>query len=939
MNKTLLIFSFLIYCLSSFANEPFPAGAVKGVVVDKRTGEPLIGATITLKHAGRPPISTAAGLDGSFVLRNIGVGSFEIEVKYVSYKKAEINFDLKEGESRSFKIQLESTLSSLNEISISGKAGSGSEAVSRRVEQRSDQIINAVSARAIEISPDITVANVMQRVSGVSVERSNNGEAQYPIIRGMEKRYITTLVNGVKIPSPDNKNRYVPLDIFPADIIDRLEIYKSLTPSMEADAIGGAVNLVLKDAPEKFTLNANLATGFAQTFLNNDYTSFNHHASATKSPRIAYGNNYSATASDFNTQPYAIKTSRINGSNLVNLTAPISTVLGLTIGGRTADSKLGILASLSVQNTYRGTNSTNFGTEVDRNNGQPSVSDIESRTYNTQQLRTGLHTKLDYKFNNRNKIDLYAAYMNLTQKLYRTASDTDLTLARTTEGTGRVKQNIRSDRTVQEIANLTLKGDHRLTDLLHADWSLVYSKATANEPDRATIDISRGVAPDGQQIAPAYDALNGERHVWANNSDRDKAAYLNLAYTPKIISIPVEISAGGMYRDKGRHSDYDTYNFRPDPPNQAVTNNIDDARFILFNKQGTADDPLNYDFTEKVGAYYGQLKFAIGKLQTVGGARVEYTRQNWLTGAGPKVLGTEGSIQYYDVLPSVAFKYMLTDRQNLRLTYYSAISRPGFYELVPHTGGDPEAAYTEIGNPNLKRVTADNYDFRYEFFPNGMDQVLIGAFYKKINNPIEFAIEPTGAGATGYVLKSDNFGIGHNYGFELDATKYIRSFGIRVNYTYTNSEITTSKRVLYRDANGYQTQRFQDQTRPLQGQSKNIGNLALLYKNGKKALDAQIALVYTGSRINTVSTDLDNDIWQKGFVQLDFSVEKKIFANFYGYIKANNLLNTPFELEVKRPYSPASTVAPVEFQEIGKNVFVRKDTYGQNYLLGLRYKL
>jgi TonB-dependent receptor len=419
----------------------------------------------------------------------------------------------------------------------------------------------------------------------------------------------------------------------------------------------------------------------------------------------------------------------------------------------------------------------------------------------------------------------------------------------------------------------------------------------------------------------------------------DKAAYLNFTYTPKIADRTFEFSAGGMFRDKDRHSNFDTYNFRPNPATEPVASNIDNATFNLFNTQGTSDDALNYDFTEKVGAYYGQVKFDIGKLQTVGGVRTEYTRQNWLTGAGPKVLGSQGNIQYYDVLPSVAFKYMLTDKQNLRLTYYSAVSRPGFYELVPHTGGDPDADYTEIGNPNLKRVTADNYDLRYEFFPKGLDQILIGAFYKRLNNPIEFAVEPTGAGATGYVLKSDNFGVGHNYGFEVDFTKYVRSFGIRANYTYTSSAITTSKRVLYRDAGGFQTQRFENQTRPLQGQSKNIGNIALLYKNVKNALDAQLALVYTGDRINTVSTDLDNDIWQKGFVQLDFSVEKRLFSHFYGYVKANNLLNTPFELEVKRPYTPASTVAPVELQEIGKNVFVRKDLYGQNYLIGLRYKL
>jgi outer membrane receptor protein involved in Fe transport len=193
---------------------------------------------------------------------------------------------------------------------------------------------------------------------------------------------------------------------------------------------------------------------------------------------------------------------------------------------------------------------------------------------------------------------------------------------------------------------------------------------------------------------------------------------------------------------------------------------------------------------------------------------------------------------------------------------------------VPHTGGDPDADYTEIGNPNLKRVTADNYDLRYEFFPKALDQLLVGVFYKRINNPIEFAITSNTGGATGYSLQANNFGTGTNYGFELDFTKYVHNFGIRANYTYTNSSITTTKYVRYRDASGNLTQRPEDQTRPLQGQSKNIGNVSLLYKSAKAGLDVQLALVYTGSRINSVSPYLDNDIWQKPLPKWTYRLRK-----------------------------------------------------------------
>jgi hypothetical protein len=306
------------------------------------------------------------------------------------------------------------------------------------------------------------------------------------------------------------------------------------------------------------------------------------------------------------------------------------------------------------------------------------VSDIERRQYSIQQQRTGIHTKADYKFNDNNKIDLYAAYLNLTQNQYRFASDTDLVLGRTGMGVGRVKINERSDRMVQQIYNLTLKGNHKISNLFRTDWSLVYSKAEANEPDRATLEISTGVLPDGTKIAPTYDALNGEQHVWAKNSDRDKAAYLNFAYSPKLFGTEVEFSTGGMFRDKDRTSIYDTYSLRPIPSTQTVADNVDNNTFQIFNTQGTSDDALNYVFNEKVGAYYGQFKFNIGKLQTIGGVRAEYTRQSWQTGASQKLAGTTGHIQYYDVLPSLAFKYKLDDHQNLRLTYYSGISRPGF---------------------------------------------------------------------------------------------------------------------------------------------------------------------------------------------------------------------------------------------------------------------
>jgi TonB-dependent receptor len=928
MKKFLPLLILFQLVLNSFV---FAGGGIKGTVTDKKNAEPLVGATVNIKNKSTGfKMSTGVGLDGSFVFKNIPAGKYEIESKYISFEKEEADIEVREGEITKVNLSLRSKENSLNEVTVAGHTDHASDQAAVSAERKSDHILNAVSARTIELSPDITIANVTQRMSGVSVERSNNGEAQYAIIRGMDQRYIYTLVNGVKIPSPDNKNRYVPLDIFPADIVDRLEVSKSLTANMEGDAIGGAINLVLKDAPDDFTVRANVGTGYAATFFDKGFTGFDHSASLKSSPRITNGNDYIASTANFLNNPF-----HYNNKNV-----PLASILGLSIGGRSADKKFGAIVSVSYQNTYRQTNSTFFGTEVDLASNQPVVTDIEKRTYNIQQQRTGLISKFDYKFNSLNKISLDADYINLTQNEYRFSSDTSLQLGRTGVGTGRVTQNYRSDRTVQQIYNFNLHGDHKLANNFSINWTALYSKATANEPDRAELNIFTGLnrQSDGTIVQAPYnfDPQSAQTRVFAQNSDQDKTGFLNFIYTPQIFDTKVELSAGGMYRDKTRHSVYDQYVLRPGSNNTAQTydGNIDNNTFDLFNTQGTSSDALNYDFSEKVGAGYGQFKFTAGKLQTIGGLRYEHTGQSWQTAAPISVAGTTGSIKYYDLLPSLNFKYQFDDKQDLRLSYYSAISRPNFYELIPHTTGDPDADYQEQGNPNLKRITAENYDLRYELFPNILDQLLIGAFYKTIKNPIEYAIEPSG---TDYVLKPENFGNAHNYGFELDVTKYFRNFGIRANYTYTDSKITTDKQEDYRDSNGFLTHRTVQQTRSLQGQSKNIGNVSFLYRDVKSAFNAQVSFVYTGARINTVSPFLDNDVWQKGFTTLDFSMDKRLFKNLYGYFKATNLLNTPYKLEIRRPYPTDGQ--KVEYQEAGKNTFVRQDLYRQYYIIGLRYKL
>lgn len=204
---TLLILSSLLF-FPTFGRE------ISGIVIDSSTGEALIGATVYVRQ--RPKSGTATGLDGTFRL-STDVKSPALVCSYLGYATQVIN----NPESSPLTIRMTESASELSELVVTTSA-SNTETGARMIERNSMNVVNVMSARSMELSPDVTVGNIIQKMSGVTTERNSSGEGQYAILRGMDKRYNYTLVNGVKIPSPDNKNRFVPLDLFPSEILDRI---------------------------------------------------------------------------------------------------------------------------------------------------------------------------------------------------------------------------------------------------------------------------------------------------------------------------------------------------------------------------------------------------------------------------------------------------------------------------------------------------------------------------------------------------------------------------------------------------------------------------------------------------------------------------------------------------------------------------------------------
>ncbi len=908
------------FCILLLSSQQLIAQTIKGKVLDAGTGEPLVGATIKIEGV---QAAALVKLDGTFSFGKLKPGTYKLSVGYEGYKTgAGKTVVLSDNSTKTVDFILESMTNELSSVTVSASGSHDADKGARRIEKVADPLLNVLSSKTIQLLPDITVANALQRVSGVTIEKSGSGEARYPIIRGMEKRYINTLVNGIKIPSPDNKNRYIPLDLFPSELLERLEVSKSLTPSMEGDAIGGTINLVMKDAPAKLFLQANASTGYSFAFWDQRYNQFDHSTINKQSPAEINGSTYIATPKDFS----------VAHLNYSNKNAPINSTFGLTVGNRFGKSKqFGFIVSGSYQNLYRGTNSNFF-----LPNAQPGLdniplfSDLQLRKYSVQSKRAGLNGKLDYQINKNNKISLINTFVRLDDYQTRIIYDT-VTL------NSLVTNLQRSAWQYQSIYNSTLQGLHKLTSNSRIDWSLAYSIANNHVPDQAEFSHQYAIVA----TSLTADKLQGLKHIWSHNSDKDFSAYLNLTNDKRLLGKPLELKFGGLVRSKKRDNYYNSYGL--DPTLGAVYSNINSAPFIFKNAADGAPSITgnNYTFKENITAGYVQGKWQLSnQLEALGGLRTEYTFQHYDTQLGTDVEAKSGNISYVDVLPSLQFKFALNRNQNLRLAYYKALARPGFAELIPD-GPDGEF-FKEIGDPkNLNHTLADNLDFRYELYSGNADQVLLGVFYKNIKDPIEIsAVKPKNINSL--YLEPVNAPKATNYGFEAVVTKYFGVFGISANYTYTKSSITRDSMLLsYRNGSS-SFLKFVPETRPLQGQSNHIGNLSLIYKNPKLGLDFQLAFVYTGERISFVSPYIGLHYWQSPTTQLDLSFEKRIVKKLTFYGKVNNLTDAPFELTLHQSYNAylAAGGRNLALQTDPNNkIIIQKDYYKTSFLFGLRYKL
>jgi TonB-dependent receptor len=251
--KRIILFSVLFFgMLAAHAQQAI----VMGTIMDSKTKDLLIGASIIIKGTG---LGTISDINGNYILQGVPTGDIVLTVSYIGYEMQEIAMKLKKGETRQLNISLVDKSIQTGEVVITAQARGQQAAINQQM--NASGIVNVISTEKLQELPDANVAEAIGRLPGLMTQREG-GEGQKIVIRGLEPKYNTVAINGMIAPSTDPNDRSTDLNMVAPEIIGGVEVMKAITADKDADGLGGTVNLILKDAPEGKKITTSLQSGY-----------------------------------------------------------------------------------------------------------------------------------------------------------------------------------------------------------------------------------------------------------------------------------------------------------------------------------------------------------------------------------------------------------------------------------------------------------------------------------------------------------------------------------------------------------------------------------------------------------------------------------------------------------------------------------------------------
>jgi len=867
------------------------APSVQGTIRDSQTAGFLIDAVVALKGT---PYRATTERGGAFRLDEIPAGDYTLTVDYVGFQDFEIDITVKEGDTVRLPITLERVNRVADEVVVQGYFFGESKALNDQKEAAN--IKNVISEEQIQAFPDLNTAEVLQRVSGINIQR-DNGEGRFVSMRGTPSSFTNITVNGQLVAFSNTENRSVELDVVSAAQLSGVEVTKVLTPDMDADAVGGSINLKTRSAFDR------------------DERYFR--------TRVGFGEN------------------SISDRSAARLQLDFSDTFG-------ANNQFGLSAGFNYARTgaERHNNEQRWGdrSDVDGNEIPFALRDTEVQFSNNVRDRYGLNTQFEYKFNDNHRVSLNAVYNyredQQDRQLTRVRWDRGDYITPTEVEGLRLVKSLNDRLEEQELNTYTLAGESRFGASV-LTYSLSRSTALTQKPEGQLRPEFQARGIDLQQSDITSKAPNWIEGTGVDVNDgsiyaldvvdvkyEDTTSDINAASfdfeMPMVwgsdtgtLKFGAKIRALGKERADEREQynwggaddltwdQFETNNqrtlesgydvgaeFRPDEFRDFFFSNIRDGAFELRRQRLDVNLGEPYDAEEDVSSVYVMTTQEYGNLLVLGGFRYErteldYTASNLVLDDNEFVRNSFSNVtrDFAELYPNLQFRYRVSEDTNIRLAYSESMARPDFFLSMPYSFTVIDDEEITRGNPNIDPALSQNFDFLAEHYFEGIGVLSGGVFFKQIDgfNFESRFIEESGEFAGYEVRQFVNGGSADLVGVELTWQQQFTQlpgwwsgFGVYANYTYTDA---TSIDL------GDQTDRTDIAALPEQVQ--DVWNFALIYE--KDRIMTRLAANYTGEFIEEVGGNADEDEWQDEALFLDFSATYFFDNGFEVFFQANNL--------------------------------------------------
>ena len=876
----------LLAGLAMYAADGPKTGLLKGRILDNEK-RPLPGAVVIIDTNKQ---SAVTDIDGFYSFPGLTSGNHNLKVTYIGFvpinKYVVISKELNVED-----IVMTDQSEELKEVVVTGVFSGQHRAIN--TQKNNINITNVVSADQIGKFPDSNIGDALKRISGINVQY-DQGEARFGQVRGTPAEFSSVTINGSRLPSAEGDIRNVQLDLIPSDMIQAIEVSKTLMPDQDGDAIGGSINLVTKNSPHRFTVGAVAGTGY----------------------------------------------------NWISRKAQMN--FGLTLGNRYFNDRFGVMPAASYNNAPAGSYNTEFIWEKD-DNGKTYINDYQIRQYFVTRERQSYSLSLDWKFDDLNKIWFKGIFNNRNdwENRYRTtlkdvSPEGKADVRVQTKGGSDDERNARLER--QRTMDFTLGGENRL-GILGMEWKLGYARASEERPNERYIDyrlksqkfnfdLSNPREPFATPKEGSTMTLNDEfslKELTQQQEDIVENDFKAALDFKTRLSGSSKIKFGFKFVNKTKNKEIDYYEytplekkafnadafahtvdkstdrFMPSSKYQAGTFvdkqflgslNLDDAQ--RFEKGQVAEELAgNYHARENITSGYVRIDSRLAdNLNFMGGLRVENTDLRYVgrvyDDEKDEVHKTSPATStYVNFLPSLLLKWEIKKDLMLRAGYNQSISRPKYSALVPGMNikrGDNEIV---VGNPGLKATTSHNIDLNAEYYWKTVGLVSAGIFYKRIEgfivDEVAYNKEYEGTVWTKFT-QPKNGGNANIFGVEAAWQRdfsfiapTMKCLGLYATYSYTHSRVTDFNFAGRENEKGLS----------LPGSPEHTANLSLYLD--KCGFSARASFNYASAFIDEMGASTFYDRYYDAVKYLDLNVSYTFGrkAKITIFADCTNLLNQP----------------------------------------------